>query len=179
MTTEEETVTTLLPNQKVPPLSVSTLPDKEWTLQNQKPENFTMIVVYRGHHCPVCKAYLGELDRLAASYRDAGVDVIAISMNDRATATLSRDEWGLQNIPIGYGLSEGTARAWGLYISKAIKEAEAATFAEPGLFLVRPDGRLYLVNISNMPWGRPNLEELVGKVKFAVEKDYPARGDST
>jgi hypothetical protein len=28
-----------------------------------------------------------------------------------------------------------------------------------------------------MPWGRPNLEELLGKIKFAVDKDYPARGD--
>ena len=48
--------------------------------------------------------------------------------------------------------------------------------AEPGLFWVRPDGRLYLIDISNMPWSRPDIEFLLSKVGFATTNNYPARG---
>lgn len=65
---------------------------------------------------------------------------------------------------------------WGLYLSEAIKEDEPHVFAEPGLFLVRPDGTLYLASVSNSPFARPDLEALLGKIDFIVEKGYPARG---
>jgi hypothetical protein len=41
---------------------------------------------------------------------------------------------------------------------------------------IRADGRLYLIDIANMPWARPDLETLMPKAKFAVENNYPARG---
>ena len=57
-----------------------------------------------------------------------------------------------------------------------IKEAENDIFSEPGLVWIRADGRLYLIDITNMPWARPDLETLMPKAKFAVENNYPARG---
>jgi peroxiredoxin len=135
-----------------------------------------MVVFYRGHHCPLCKGYLGQLEGLIDEYKAAGVDVVAVSMNDRELAQKSKEEWGLAKTPVAFGLSEDTARAWDLYISTAIREGEATVFNEPGLFLVKPDGTLYMISIVSMPWGRPDLSELVGKIKFALEKNYPARG---
>jgi len=166
----------LMPEAQAPALAVSTLDGGSWELSAQAPENFTMVVFYRGYHCPVCKAYLQKLDGLVGQYRQAGFSVIAVSMDDAGRAAKSAEEWGLSNLTIGYGLSEAAARSWGLYVSKAIKEAEADIFAEPGLFWVRPDGRLYLIDISNMPWARPDLEFLFSKIPFAVENGYPARG---
>jgi peroxiredoxin len=32
-----------------------------WELSEQKPENFTLIVFYRGAHCPICRKQLQEL----------------------------------------------------------------------------------------------------------------------
>ncbi|MEM8664809.1 MAG: peroxiredoxin-like family protein [Pseudomonadota bacterium] len=168
--------TKLMPDAKVPSLSVPTVGGGTWTLSEQSPQNFTMVVVYRGYHCPLCKAYLGKLNELAAQYEEAGVSVIALSMDTEDRAKSAKDEWGLSNLTIGYGLDEATARAWGLWISSAIREGEAKTFAEPGLFWVRPSGELYLIDISNMPFARPDLEGLLGKVGFVVEKGYPARG---
>lgn len=166
----------LAPDQAVPALAVPLAGGGEFALANEQPRNFTMLVFYRGLHCPVCKGYLQGLQNLLSGYDEAGVSVAAVSMNDQATAEKTRAVWGLSKLRLGYTLPEGMARQWGLYISNAIKDAEAKRFCEPGLFLVRPDGRLYLASVSNMPWGRPNLEELLAKIAFAVEKQYPARG---
>lgn len=166
----------LMPGRQVPTLKVATVGGGTWDLAAQSPENFTMIVVYRGYHCPVCKAYLQKLNGLAKGYADAGFSVLVLSMDGEERAAKSKEEWGLTDLTVGYGLDETTARAWGLWLSSSIKEAEAAVFAEPGVFWVRPSGELYLVDISNMPWARPDLEFLLSKVPMAVGNAYPARG---
>ena len=166
----------LTPDSAVPALAVDTVGGQRWELKAQSPENFTMVVFYRGLHCPVCKSYLQKLEGLLDGYAQAGFSTIAISMNDAALARQTASDWELGGLEIGYGLSEADARAWGLYISHSIKDAEADIFCEPGVFWVRPDGRLYLADVSNMPWARPDLEFLLSKVPFAVENGYPARG---
>ncbi len=167
----------LTPDSKAPALTVETLKHGHFDLAAQKPDNFTMVVFYRGYHCPLCKGYLQELSDLIGQYERAGFSVIAISMDGAERATKSAEEWELPNLSIGFGLGEEAARQWGLYISKAIRETEADVFCEPGLFWVRPDGRLYLIDIANMPWARPDLELMLSKAPFAIENNYPARGD--
>ncbi len=165
-----------IPDAPAPALKIETVGGGTWTLADQTPETFTMVVFYRGHHCPVCKGYLKQLDGMVGEFAEAGAPVVAVSMNPADLAAQSKDQWELPNLTVGYGLSEADARAWGLYISTAIKEAEADMSCEPGLFLVRPDGRLYMVSISNMPWARPSLDGFPAKLKFAVDNNYPARG---
>ena len=164
------------PDTQAPALILETIDGERWTLAERSPENFSMVVFYRGHHCPVCKGYLVQLNNIIDDYRAAGVDVVAVSMNDRDTAAQSKAEWSLDKLDLAYGLDEATARQWGLYISKSIKESEPGIFNEPGLFLVRPDGRLYMISIASMPFGRPDPKDLLGKIGFVVEKGYPARG---
>lgn len=166
----------LTPDTKVPPLSLPLVGGGDFTLNAAPPENFTMVVFYRGLHCPVCKTYLEKLNGLAAGYADAGFDVVIASMNDAATAEQTAATWDIGNLKVAHSLSEADARAWGLWISRSIKEPEADVFCEPGMAWVRPDGRLYMIDISNMPWARPDLEFLLSKVPMAVDKGYPARG---
>ena len=168
----------LTPDAPAPGLSVETVGASRWELAAQTPRNFTMLVFYRGYHCPVCKGYLNSLNDLAEGFAEAGVETIALSMDGEDRARLAREEWGVDKTPIGYGLTEATARSWELYLSRSIKEAETALFCEPALFLARPDGRLYFINIGNMPWSRPDLGVLLSKIPFIVENNYPARGDA-
>jgi peroxiredoxin len=169
-------MTRLTPDTPTPPLSLPLVGGGAFTLNESPPEMFTMVLFYRGLHCPVCKSYLEKFDGLVQGYRDAGFDVVAASMNDEATATRTKSEWEIGNVPIAHGLSESDARAWGLYISHNINENEASVFCEPGTFWVRPDGRLYLTDVSNMPWARPDLAFLLSKVSVVKERNYPARG---
>ncbi|QPM90489.1 peroxiredoxin-like family protein [Pseudooceanicola algae] len=166
----------LAPDQPTPSLSLPLVGGGRFDLAEEKPDAFTMIVVYRGHHCPVCKSYISQLAGMLDKFEDAGFSVVAVSMNDEELATLSQKEWETGGLRIGYGLTTEMAKDWGLWISKAFKDTEQDIFAEPGMFWVRPDGRLYLVDIANMPWPRPDLEFLLSKAPYALANDYPARG---
>jgi peroxiredoxin len=166
----------LMPDAPAPALSVPLVGGGTWTLAEQTPDSFTMIVVYRGVHCPVCKVYLGKLNSLMGQARDYGLNVVAVSMDSLERAQTAIADWGLTDLPVAYGLTKDDVKNWGLYLSTAIKDAENAQFAEPGLFWVRPDGRLYLIDIANMPFARPDLEILLPKAKMAKDNNYPARG---
>ena len=60
-------LTPLFPRQPVPALEVPTVDGDVWRLADQRPGNFTMVVFYRGYHCPICSKYLGELEQLVLS----------------------------------------------------------------------------------------------------------------
>ncbi len=170
---------TLMPDTQAPALSLPLVGGGTWTLSEQKPDAFTMIVVYRGYHCPICKAYLGKLEGMMDDAKGYGLNVVAVSMDPQDRAEKAKQEWGLQKLPIAHGLSESDVKTWGLYLSTSIKEAETARFAEPGLFWVRADGSLYLIDVANMPFARPDLEILLPKAKMAKENNYPARGTAS
>ncbi|WP_425400306.1 peroxiredoxin-like family protein [Aeoliella sp.] len=166
------------PQTKVPPLEVKTVDGPLWDLGEQKPENFTFVFFYRGYHCPICRKYLTDIDRNLDELADLGIQAIAISSDSEERARKSKEEWRIEKLPIGYGLSIEDARAWGLYVSKAIKPEEPETFSEPGLFVVRPDGELYAASIQTMPFTRPSIEELIFGFSYIVSNKYPGRGES-
>ena len=81
-------------------------------------------------------------------------------------------------------MSLAAARVWGLYISQSRGKTsvgidEPALFSEPGVFLARPDGPLYYGAVQTMPFARPNFNDLLGGLDFAVANNYPARGEYT
>jgi peroxiredoxin len=167
----------LMPDQPVPALAVDTLAGKRFDIAAQAPKNFTQVVFYRGMHCPVCKNYLRSIDARLADFAGHGVETIAISMDSRERAQEAAKTWELQRLTIGYGLPEATARAWGLYLSKPIMPQEApALFTEPGLFLVRPDRRLYYASVLSMPFGRPTVEDMLFGLGAVLARNFPARG---
>ena len=107
----------LLPRLPVPALSVDTVSHGRFELAAQTPENFTLVVFYRGLHCPICAKYLMELERLVPEFEKRGVSVIAVSSDgaDRGAAMASKI--GASALRFGYGLGLAAAREWGLYIS--------------------------------------------------------------
>lgn len=166
----------LIPDTQAPELSLALAGGGTWHLSDQTPQHFTMVIFYRGLHCPVCKNYLGILNSMMDHISELGFSVVVASMDTKERAEQAKADWGLDKVDVAYGLDLETAKKWGLYISTSIKEAENDIFSEPGLVWIRADGRLYLIDITNMPWARPDLETLMPKAKFAVENNYPARG---
>lgn len=174
-------MTVLKPRQTAPELNLESL-SGPWSLSDQSPENFTMIVFYRGLHCPVCLKYLADLDKALADFQENGVSVIAMSSDTEERAQQTKERAKLESVNLGYGLSVEQAQAWGLHRSTSRGKTstgieEPAEFSEPGLFLIRPDNTVYWTNISTMPFARPNFAEILGAVKWVVANDYPARGE--
>jgi len=172
----------LMPRQPVPALKVSTLAHGEFSLAADAPLNFSLLVFYRGLHCPICTKYLLELGRLLPEFETRGVKVLALSSDTQERAQAMADKLKAPDLRIGYGLPLAEAREWGLYISTSrgvtsIGIEEPALFSEPGLFFVRPDGRLYYGAVQTMPFARPHFDELLAALDFALAKNYPARGE--
>ena len=172
----------LMPRQPVPALSVPTVGGGTWTLAHQSPEHFTMVVFYRGLHCPICGKYLADLEAKLDAFAERGVGVVAISSDGEDRATQSQARWKLSQLTLGYGLDLDTARAWGLYISTSrgktsTGDVEPDLFSEPALYLVRPDGTLYFGTVQTMPFARPNFAEVLGALDFVIKNDYPGRGE--
>ncbi|WP_026752808.1 peroxiredoxin-like family protein [Sediminibacter sp. Hel_I_10] len=165
------------PRTKVPNISIDLVNDTKWNLEEQDPKNFSLIVFYRGKHCPVCKKYLEELQSKLDQFTSRGVNVIAISANTEKLAKATYDEWDIADIPVGFEFPIEKAKEWGLFASKGIKE-EPDMFFEPGLFLIRPDGELYCSSVQTMPFARPDFDDLLKAIDFILDKDYPARGEA-
>ncbi|MFY0681396.1 MAG: redoxin domain-containing protein [Thalassovita sp.] len=138
-------------------------------------DRWTMMFVYRGRHCPRCKRFLNKLNAVLADWT-AEMDVFVVSADTQEKAVADKEEFGW-DFELCYGMSEAQMHALGLYVSAPLSEAETTTnFAEPGAFAIRPDGSLMLVDISNGPAARPDLEELLDGMKFNISNDRPVRG---
>ncbi|WP_338763504.1 peroxiredoxin-like family protein [Bernardetia sp. ABR2-2B] len=164
------------PREKTPNLDVRLINDLKWSLEEQEPKNFTMIIFYRGLHCPVCKKYLEDLATKLDDFADRGIKMVAISTDTEERAKKAGEKWNIPNLPIGFDFSIENAKEWGLYISEAIKDEEPKHFSEPALFLIRPDQTLYFSSVQTMPFARPSFDELLKGIDFILEEDYPARG---
>jgi len=174
----------LIPRQKVPDLNLKTLSGNAFDLGNDGSERGTVVCFYRGLHCPICANYLTELEKRTSEFAERGVSTIAISTDDEDRARQMAEKIGASELRFAYGLSLAKAREWGLYISTgrgktSIGIEEPDLFAEPGLFMISPDQTLYYGSVQTMPFVRPHFSELVGALDFAIEKNYPARGEYT
>lgn len=171
-----------MPRQSVPEIKVALAGGGSWSLAAQSPANFTMLVVYRGLHCPICKGYLNDLQARLDNFAKHGVTAIAVSSDDQERAEKTKAEWGLDKLDLGYGLTLEQGRALGLYVSSgngktSIGVEEPDLFVEPGLFLIRPDNTLYFGSVQTMPFARPHFAEIEQALGFVLSKNYPARGE--
>ena len=140
--------------------------------------DWQMVVVYRGKHCPICTRYMKTLNDLTAAFHEQGVDVIAISADTEDQATAQMGEVN-PAYPVGYGMSIAQMEALGLYISNPRSPQETDhPFPEPGLFVINDAGAIQILDISNAPFARPDLNVVLGGIKFVrnPENNYPIRG---
>jgi len=174
----------LTPRQPVPALNIPLVGGGRYVLGATPAATFDLVVFYRGLHCPICAKYLMELERLMPEFQKRDVQVVAVSSDNAERGQAMADKIKAEHLRVGYELSLQSARQWGLYISASrgqtsIGIEEPALFSEPGVFIVRPDGTLYYGSTQTMPFARPQFQDVLGAIDFAVAKDYPARGEYT
>ncbi|MEM8837512.1 MAG: redoxin domain-containing protein [Pseudomonadota bacterium] len=128
---------------KVPDLTVPLAGGGSWSLADQKPARFTLLVFFRGVHCSFCKPEVEKLNTLQEKLGELGISAFALSMDEESRAKRMANEWAIAGLPVGYALTEDDARSWGLFMSKKVKDSEPDLFSEPAAFLVRPDGTLF------------------------------------
>ena len=143
------------------------------------PGSWQALFVIRGQHCPLCKAYLAEIDRRRGALAELTVSVAAVSADSEAQTRRMADAVR-PGFPLLYGLDEEMMRRLGLYISEPRSAEETDhRFPEPALFVVNPEGMLHIVDVANAPFLRPDLDRLISGLRFVIEKRYPIRGTVT
>ena len=167
------TPTIAAPAQTMPAITVQTLDGGEANLGGP---GWKAVFVYRGAHCPLCKEYLAQIEERAEKFAELGLEVIAVSVDSADRARPFIEESGYTGT-VGVGLTLDQARQLGLYVSQPRSEQEApAPFAEPGVFIVNAEGTIQILDKSNAPFARPDLDSLLGGVDFIQKNNYPIRG---
>lgn len=157
-------------------------PEMSWPTTSGAPldvasaQGWRMLAVYRGKHCPLCKKYFKTLDGMVEDFNAAGVTVAAVSADPKEKADADVAEFGWR-FPVGYGMTTDQMKLLGLYISEPRSTQETdRPFAEPGLYVVNPEGKVQIVEISNAPFARPDLAGILHGIKIIQERNYPIRG---
>lgn len=163
-------------NAPFPAFSLKTLDNDTVVVGRPASNKWQMLVIYRGLHCPICKKYLSQLNDMHDDFAKMNVQLIAISTDPEDKARKFSAESAL-DFTVAYGLAIEQARSLGLYISTPLNSKETdQPFAEPGLFLIRPDGGLHFAEVASAPFCRPDLDIIKMGIAHIQEKDYPARG---
>lgn len=164
-----------VPGSTLAPISIPKLGGGQLTIGGAR-ENWSLVVIYRGKHCPRCKKYLNILNEMRQQWGDAGFDIVVASADPIEKAQADLDAFGWE-FDLGYDLSEEQMVSLGLYVTEPLSASETdRRFAEPGTFVIRPDGSTLLISISNGPSARPELTELLDGMIFTKENDRPPRG---
>lgn len=161
----------------MPPLVASDIEQNKINLVERTTDApWKMIVVYRGQHCPKCTEQLNELATMHDDFKEAGVEVVAVSGDSHEQLKKHLDKIEV-NFPLYYGLTTTQMTELGLYISEPRSDAETDhLFAEPAIFVLNEKNQIQMIDKSNSPFVRPDLKGLLGGIKFSRENNYPIRG---
>ncbi|MBK1880114.1 peroxiredoxin-like family protein [Pelagicoccus mobilis] len=167
----------LISGGEIPSITLPLLGGGSVTLgQRQNPDNWQVAIIYRGLHCPLCAKYLSKLETLKEGFAKAGAELVAVSGDPPERAQAMVEKTGL-SIPVAHSLTIEQMQELGLYISKPRSDDETdRPFAEPATYATNEDGKLHLIDISNTPFNRADLVELLDTVEWVRENNYPIRG---
>ncbi len=139
-------------------------------------KDWQMIVVYRGRHCPLCTRFLNQLANYKLRLDAINIDLVVVSGDSKEQLQEHKSRLEV-NFPLFYGLSLEEMKSLGLYISHPRSQQETDhPFSEPGLYVINELGTLQVVDISNNPFVRPDIENLVSGLEWIRNNDYPIRG---
>src|SRR6516162_11240765 len=72
--------------------------------------SYGVVLIYRGAWCPYCQAQLGGFQRASGKLAEAGIKVVALSVDDEATTKGTIEKYGLR-FPVGYSADAGEIAA--------------------------------------------------------------------
>lgn len=172
-------ITKLKAGNKFPAITVKSLDGADVTLgKPAKGTDWQMIVVYRGRHCPLCTKYLNQLESNKQRLFENKVDLIAVSADSKEQLEDHLKKLEV-SFPLYYGLNLDQMKTLGVYISIPRSDKETNHhFAEPAMFVVNEHGNLHVVDLSNNPFVRPDLEQLASGLEWIRNPNnhYPIRG---
>ena len=164
--------TPLIPGQSMPDITLS-LTDGGSVRLNAP--GWRLLVVFRGAHCAMCRAFLGQAEQHRAGFEAAGIELLLASADpdERSSKFLAETGYGGK---VAAGLTRDQMDQLHLYVTEPGKTGATQAFAEPAAFAIDPQGRLHLVQIGNAPYARPDLPALLAGLTYDRDNGVAARG---
>lgn len=126
--------------------------------------SYGVVLIYRGAWCPYCQAQLGAFQRASAKLAQAGIKVVALSVDDETTTARTVAKYQL-SFPVGHGAdADRVATLTGAYVN------ETPHYLQSSGFVLDPDGHVLNAVYSSGPIGRLVAEDVIGMVSYLKSK---------
>ena len=126
--------------------------------------SYGAVLIYRGAWCPYCQAQLAGFQRATEKLAEAGVKVVALSVDDEATTVGTIEKFQL-SFPVGHSADAAkVASITGAYTN------DSPRYLQTTDFLLAPDGKILNAVYSSGPIGRLVAEDVIGMVTYLKSK---------
>lgn len=125
---------------------------------------YGVVLIYRGAWCPYCQAQLAGFQRAAEKLAEAGIKVVAFSVDDEATTLGTIDKFKLSYLVGHSANADRVAEITGAYVN------ETPRYLQTTGFLLSPDGKVLNATYSSGPIGRLVAEDVIGMVTYLKSK---------
>ncbi|MDD4888125.1 MAG: peroxiredoxin family protein [Thiomonas sp.] len=126
--------------------------------------SYGVVLIYRGAWCPYCQAQLAGFQRASDKLAEAGIKVVAFSVDDEATTASTIEKFKL-TFPVGHGVDpDHVAAITGAYTNAAPHHLQTTGF------VLAPDGTVLNAVYSSGPIGRLVAEDVIGMVTYLKTK---------
>jgi peroxiredoxin len=160
---EEIPVPRLENGQTFPALQLPRVGGGTVSLPDDLAGDFGVVLLYRGSWCPYCKGQLAAFSRAKEALDEAGVRVVALSVDDEATSTELAEKLR-PTFPLGHSAdADEVAAATGAYVN------DDRHYLQSTGFVLAPDGTVVTAVYSSGAIGRLVPEDVVGLVKHAKQ----------
>lgn len=158
----------LKPGDPFPTLSVDVVGRDTVQLPDALTGSFAVVLFYRGAWCPYCNAQLRAFQRAADRFAEAGIEVVAVSVDDEATTRELVTKYGL-TFPVGHSVDARHVAD----LTDAFVNDEPEYLQSTG-FVLDPDGSVIVSVYSSGAIGRLMPDDALGLVAYLREKSTAA-----
>jgi peroxiredoxin len=151
----------LLANGQVfPDLAVRIVGGQTLAIPGNLEGAYAVVLFYRGSWCPYCCAQLAAFSRAYDRLAAAGVQVVALSVDDEKTSTALVARLRL-TFPVGYGADvTGIATITGAFVG------EKAEYLQSTGFVLDRQGKVLVAVYSSGAIGRLVPDDVIGFVRY-------------
>jgi peroxiredoxin len=127
--------------------------------------SYGIVLVYRGSWCPYCNAQLASFSRASEALAGVGAKVVALSVDDEATAAALVDKHRL-SFPIGHSAdADKVSDLTGAYLN------DDPHYLQSTGFVLAPDGSVLTAVYSSAAIGRLVVDDVLGFIRYTRDHE--------
>ena len=162
----------LRPGDTFPELTLTVPGGKTVMVPETFASQFGVVLFYRGAWCPYCNAQLRAFQRADATLADAGVQVVALSVDDEAATADLITKHGL-TFPVGFGAdARAVADLTGAFVNPD------PVYLQSTGFVLDPAGKVVVSVYSSGAIGRLTPDDVAGLVRYVRQHATTRAGRS-